>query len=165
MPKPKSKEELILQSQNYFEQLIKLVFSIPPRERMKPFQTQGMNRNIRDVLIHLHAWHLLFLSWYRLGMKGKKAEMPAVGFSWKETPALNQKIWAENQTKDLASSIRNLKSSYTKVQRIIAAHSNEELYTKQKYPWTGSTSLAAYLISNTSSHYQWGIRQIKKGLV
>ncbi|WP_245535057.1 ClbS/DfsB family four-helix bundle protein [Leadbettera azotonutricia] len=31
----------------------------------------------------------------------------------------------------------------------------------QKYPWTGTTSLRAYFIYNTSSHYEWGLKTIK----
>jgi hypothetical protein len=37
----------------------------------------------------------------------------------------------------------------------------EELFTKKKYQWTGTTSLGAYLVSATSSHYDWGLKTIK----
>ena len=35
---------------------------------------------------------------------------------------------------------------------------------KKKYKWTGSTSLGAYLVSATSSHYDWAYKLIKKCL-
>jgi hypothetical protein len=44
---------------------------------------------------------------------------------------------------------------------LIEKHTDEELFTKQKYKWTGTTSLGSYLVSATSSHYDWGIKQIK----
>ncbi|MDR1911573.1 MAG: ClbS/DfsB family four-helix bundle protein, partial [Helicobacteraceae bacterium] len=37
----------------------------------------------------------------------------------------------------------------------------DELFTKNKYEWTGTTSLGSYLISATSSHYDWGLKTIK----
>jgi hypothetical protein len=44
---------------------------------------------------------------------------------------------------------------------IIEKHTDEELFTKKKYAWTGTTSLGSYLISATSSHYDWGLKTIK----
>jgi hypothetical protein len=121
-----------------------------------------MNRNERDVLAHLHQWHLMMLQWHRVGMKGGKAEMPAPGFSWKDTPALNRQIWEDCQLEDLKSVQRQLRESYRKVYKLSESHSEEELFTKKRYPWTGSTSLGAYLISNTSSHYDWAFKLIRK---
>jgi hypothetical protein len=44
---------------------------------------------------------------------------------------------------------------------LIEKHTDDELFTKKKYPWTGTTSLGAFLISATSSHYDWGLKTIK----
>lgn len=54
--------------------------------------------------------------------------------------------------------------SFEKVFPIIEKHTDEELFTKKKYKWTGSTSLGSYLISATSSHYDWALKLMKKGL-
>ncbi|HOP45228.1 MAG TPA: ClbS/DfsB family four-helix bundle protein, partial [Flavobacteriales bacterium] len=40
----------------------------------------------------------------------------------------------------------------------------EELFEKKRYRWTGSTSLGAYLVSATSSHYDWALKLIQKVL-
>ena len=55
-----------------------------------------------------------------------------------------------------------LDTSFKKVQKVIVKHSNDELFEKQKFKWTGSTSLGAYIISATSSHYDWALKLIKK---
>lgn len=39
--------------------------------------------------------------------------------------------------------------------------SNEALFSKGFYSWTGTTTLGAYFISNTSSHYDWAIKKLK----
>jgi hypothetical protein len=47
---------------------------------------------------------------------------------------------------------------------MIEKHTDEELFEKKKYPWTGSTSLGAYFISATCSHYLWAYDLIRKWL-
>jgi len=55
-----------------------------------------------------------------------------------------------------------LKSSFAKVQKVIKSHSDEELFEKKRYKWTGSTSMGSYLISATSSHYDWAMKLLQK---
>ena len=40
-------------------------------------------------------------------------------------------------------------------------YSNEELFTKKYFNWTGTTDLGSYFVSTTSSHYDWAIKKIK----
>ena len=42
--------------------------------------------------------------------------------------------------------------------------SNEELFTKKAFDWTGTTSLGSYCVSATFSHYDWATKDIKKAL-
>ena len=165
MPRPQTKTDLLNLSQESFDKLLSIVDQMDPILKMKAFPDQYMNRNIRDVLAHLHAWHLLFLEWYRIGMKGDKPDMPAPGYTWKTTGTLNKKIQEDYSSSTLSGIIRKLKRSHGQVMTIINRHSQEELFTKKKYKWTGSTSLGAYLVSSTSSHYNWALKLIKKALM
>jgi hypothetical protein len=54
--------------------------------------------------------------------------------------------------------------SHGEVMALIEAHTDAELFTRKRYAWTGSTSLGAYLVSCTSSHYDWALKLIRKGL-
>ena len=162
MPKPKTKDELLNLSSQNFMKLHDLIDTLSPEEQQKNFPEGTMNRNIRDVLAHLHHWHLMFLEWYAIGMKGVKPDMPAKGYTWKNTPELNQDIWSKYQDTDLHVIKQQLNTSFEQLQTIILRHSNDELFEKKRYKWTGSTSLGAYLIANTSSHYDWAFRLIKK---
>ncbi len=164
MPRPKTKSELIKASQENYNTLMALIGSYPEEKVNKEFPPGKLYRNIRDVLAHLHHWHLMMLDWYEVGMKGEKPHMPAKGYTWKTLPELNKVIWQQYLDKDL-NTVKNLfNKSYQKVQSLIVQHSNEELFEKKRYHWTGSTSLGAYLISNTSSHYDWAIKKIKKSM-
>jgi hypothetical protein len=162
MSRPKSKVELLQKSKEEFNQLMEFTGQLPKEERSLEFPKGTLNRNIRDVLTHLHQWHLMLLEWYNIGMSGKQPDMPAPGFTWKETPQLNKAIREKYKTTLWDEAIRLLKESHMRVLRIIESHSDTELFEKKYYPWTGSTSLGAYLISSTSSHYEWALKLITK---
>lgn len=162
MARPKSKDELIELSNLNYNKLMDLVMQYTKQEKNREFPKGTLNRNIKDVLAHLHKWHLMMLEWYKIGMNGEKPDMPAKGYTWKTLPELNKKIWQEYKNVKFEEAKELLDSSFFKVQKLIANHSNEELFEKKRYKWTGTTSLGAYLISNTSSHYDWALKLIKK---
>ena len=163
MPRPKTKEELLELSQKNFDRLNDLVDSYSAEDQRTDFISGTMNRNVRDVLSHLHHWHLMMLDWYTVGMTGVKPYMPAKGYTWKTTPALNKIIWEKYQETDLNEVRQMLQNSFEKLRNVILRHSNEELFEKKRYQWTGTTSLGSYWVSATSSHYDWAWKLIKKG--
>ncbi len=162
MARPKSKPELLKLSNENFKKLNDFIEQKNKEEQNKEFPKGTMNRNIRDVLAHLHHWHLMMLDWYKVGMSGQKPEMPARGFTWKTTPDLNKWILEHYKNSDLGDVKNLLKESFQEVQKIIERHSNQELFEKKRYKWTGTTSLGSYLVSATSSHYDWALKLIKK---
>ncbi len=162
MPRPKTKTELLNLSEQNFNKLMDFVESFTESDQQREFPEGTMNRNIRDVLAHLHHWHLMMLRWYEVGMAGNKPDMPAKGYTWKDTSALNHTIWQQYSKTDLEEVKMLLRDSFLNVYTIIETHTNEELFEKKRYKWTGSTSLGAYLISATSSHYDWALKLIKK---
>jgi len=162
MARPKNKSELLDLSKKYFESIVEFIENLPQAEQNKAFPEGTLNRTIRDVLMHLHHWHLMMLEWYAIGMMGEKPEMPAKGYTWKTTPELNKWIWEKYANTPLTDAKVNFYSSYKNVRRLIEKHSDEELFEKKRYKWTGTTSLGAYLVSATSSHYEWALKLIKK---
>ncbi|MDT0605758.1 ClbS/DfsB family four-helix bundle protein [Croceitalea rosinachiae] len=162
MPRPKTKADLITQSQGNYKKLLDYVDAFSTQEQLAEFPQGTLNRNIRDVLAHLNHWNLMMLKWYTLGMKGEKPAMPAEGYTWKTMPDLNRKIQERYNDTALEDIKGELVQSFERLQVIIAGHSNEELFTKKRYKWTGSTSLGAYLISTASSHYDWAYKLIKR---
>ncbi len=165
MPRPKTKEELLSLGKTNFERLLALIDAIPEAKRMSEFPEGMLNRNVRDVLAHLHHWHIMMLSWYEVGMSGEKPDMPAKGYTWKTVPQLNREIQRKYAEMPLHKVKAMILESYKEIQQLISRHSNDELFEKKRYFWTGSTSLGSYLISATSSHYDWGYKLIKKALI
>ena len=162
MPRPKNKSELLEMGKENFEKLNSYIDQLTPQQQETEFPEGTINRNIRDILAHMHHWHLMMIEWYKAGMSGKKPEMPAPGYSWKTTPELNKKIWKTYTDIPLKKTRNLFETSFQNVRKIINSHSDKDLFTKKKYPWTGSTSMGSYLVSATSSHYDWGLKLIKK---
>jgi hypothetical protein len=162
MGRPKNKTDLLSFSKTNYQNLMELIASYSEEEKNKDFPPGTLNLNIRDVLGHLHHWHLMFLEWYEVGMAGSKPDMPVKGYSWKNTPELNVMIQKKYENVPLGKMHLLFNTSFKEVFLIIEKHSNEELFTKRRYKWTGSTSLGAYLVSATSSHYDWAIKLIKR---
>jgi len=146
MPKPINKTQLIQACKAEQVKLLSFIESIPLEKRQDDFINPGLNKNIRDVIGHLHHWHLLFLGWYDVGMKGEKPKMPTADHKWNQMPLLNQEIQRIYLDKSLNEVLKLQEDSYLKLLKIIETHTDAELFTKKKYTWTGSTSLAIYII-------------------
>ncbi|MDX1350453.1 MAG: ClbS/DfsB family four-helix bundle protein [Putridiphycobacter sp.] len=162
MARPKNKRELLDLSKQNYEALMAFIDQLSVQEQLADFPEGTMNRTISDVLMHLHHWHHMMNDWYTVGMTGKKPDMPAKGYTWKTTPALNRWIWEQYKNTPLQDAIALFKASYQSIRSLIESHSDEELFEKKRYKWTGTTSLGSYLVSATSSHYDWALKLIKK---
>lgn len=75
---------------------------------------------------------------------------------------MNIEFWKKHQQTPLEEAKRELQGSHLQVMDVIKTFSNEELFTNKYFSWTGTTSLGAYCVSSTSSHYDWAIKKIKK---
>lgn len=162
MARPTTRDSLIGASDTGFRLLLEEVEAIPVDFRGEEFPFEGRDRTLRDVVCHLHEWHKLMLGWYEVGMRGDKPAIPAAGYTWKTTPDLNRELWSEHQGTSLEDALALLRRSHQQVHDLILRHTDEELFTKQLFAWTGTTSLGAYLVSSTSSHYDWGLKKVRK---
>ena len=162
MPRAKSKESLIKNSQDNFESLFYIINELPSKDILREFTFLHREKNIRDVLMHLYYWHKMMLSWYKKGMAGETFLMPAREYTWRQTPELNQILFLKYQNITYEEANELLHASHEKIMILMLKHSEDELFTKKRYSWTGSTSLASYLISSSSSHYSWALKLIKK---
>lgn len=72
MARPKNKRELLGASQQSYEKLMEYTDRCTEEAKETVFPVGTMNRNIRDVLAHLHHWHIMMLEWYKVRMVGTK---------------------------------------------------------------------------------------------
>lgn len=164
MPRPLNKADLLSLSESNLNKLLALIESLPPALRERSFDGNELNdrdKTIADVVCHLHEWHNLVLGWYQVGLTGKKPAIPGEGITWQTLPILNRRIYDQYAGTPLPTALGLLQKSHAALTDLVRSHSDEELFTKKKYAWTGTTSLGAYLISATSSHYDWAWKTLK----
>jgi hypothetical protein len=114
------------------------------------------------MLVHLEAWHRMFLEWERVGRAGEVAEMPAPGHTCKTTPALNMEIHERHVGDSWETVVASLRESHARVRTVIESYSDDDLVTKKRYRWTESTSVGSYAVSATTSHYDWAAKHLRK---
>ena len=171
MPRPKTKEGLVLVSKENYENLKLFISKLSEDELQTPFDFSRdqkkkeahwkRDKNLRDVLIHLYEWQQLLLTWVHSNQKGHDIPFLPEHYTWKTHGEMNVAIWKRHQKTSLEEATRHLEQSYREVLELIEVLSDDELFTKGVYKWTGGTSLGSYFVSSTSSHYDWAIKKLK----
>lgn len=161
MARPTTKDTLIAAANGEFDKLWKLIDSMQEEKQQAEFSFEDRDRNLRDVLIHLYEWHQLLLKWVNSNKEGKATNFLPEPYNWKTYSQMNVEFWKKHQTTPLVEAKTDLNESHLEVIKLIKSFSNEELFTKKHFPWTGTTSLGSYCVSATSSHYDWAIKKIK----
>lgn len=164
MPRPTTRDALLAASASEYAKLQQALADFPETLRediswSAPIDDQS--RNPRDVITHLHAWHLMAMEWCRIGDAGGTPQVPGPGRSWRETPAINAEIWERYAATSYADALGLLTASHAEITDLITTHTDEQLFSKDVYPWTRSTTLGAYFVSSTSSHYTWALKTLK----
>ena len=172
MSRPKTKTELLEAADMQFNKLWALIDSLPEEEQNKTFDFGDVSlekeahwkrdKNTRDVLIHLYEWHQLLLNWVKTNQKGKPKPFLPKPYTWKTYGDMNVEFWEKHQKTSYADSVKLLKQSHAKVMIMIEGFTDDELFEKKHFDWTGTTSLGSYCVSATSSHYDWAIKKIKR---
>ncbi|MCC8187295.1 MAG: ClbS/DfsB family four-helix bundle protein [Bacteroides sp.] len=162
MARPTNKQDLLTTANRQFDKLCKLIDTMPGEKRQGTFSFADRDRNLRDVLIHLYEWHQLFLNWVRSNKAGVLINFLPEPYNWKTYPQMNMEFWKHHQTTHIEKAIAQLKESHAEVLKVVEPFTDEELFIKKYFPWTGSTHLGSYAISTTSSHYDWAIKKLKK---
>lgn len=160
MGRPTSKPELLAAMAGEFEALFAEIDRLTPEQLM----AEGAcgQWSVKDLLSHLDAWHRMFLSWEEQGRRGDTPAMPAPGYSWSDTPALNDAIWRRTRDDPWDDVLARFRDSHEGVRSAVDGYGDADLFTKRRYPWTGTTSVGSYAVSATSSHYAWARTLIRR---
>ncbi|AEE47267.1 ClbS/DfsB family four-helix bundle protein [Cellulomonas fimi] len=171
MPRPTTKDQLLAAAASRFDALTALIDSMTDDERDAAFdfapdhrRTEAhwsRDKNLRDVLVHLHEWHLLLLEWVATNERGVARPFLPEPYTWKTYGQMNEEIWARHQATPLPHARELLDSSHARVTEMIERFTDAELFEKQHFAWTGTTTLGSYCVSATSSHYDWAAKKLR----
>jgi len=171
MPRPATKPDLIKAANEQFEKMWQLIDSMTDNERSATFNF-GENfsqkeahwkrdKNLRDVLVHLYEWHQLLLNWVSANQNNDAKPFLPAPYTWKTYGDMNVMFWENHQSTSYADAKTMLLDSYEKVLAVIEAFTNDELFERKHFSWTGTSTLGSYCVSVTSSHYDWAMKKIK----
>ena len=172
MPRPTTKTELITAADNQWDNLWKLINSIPDGAQTVIFNFGNdtklkeahwqRDKNLRDVFIHLCEWHKLLLNWTQTNLNGEARPFLPEPYNWKTYGEMNAGFWKKHQATPYDEAVMLLRESHGKVMALIETLSDDELFEKKHFSWTGTSTLGSYCISVTASHYDWAMKKIKK---
>ena len=172
MPRPTTKTELIAAANEQWDKLWKMINSIPGGAESVVFDLGddpklkeahwNRDKNLRDVLVHLYEWHRLLLDWTAANFGGETKSFLPAPYTWKTYGDMNAAFWEKHQSTSYADAAAMLRESHGKVMALIESLSDEELFEKQHFSWTGTTNIGSYCISVTASHYDWAMKKMKQ---
>jgi hypothetical protein len=161
MARATTKQELIIAGNEQFRKLWELINSMSDEEQNAVFMFDDRDKNLRDVLVHLYEWHQLLLNWATANRNGETKPFLPTPYNWRTYPEMNVEFWKKHQNTPYEVSKTMLTESHAKVMALIKTFSDEELFTKKHFTWTGTSTLGSYCVSATSSHYDWAMKKIK----
>jgi Uncharacterized conserved protein len=162
MARPNTKSDLLAASKTGYAKLWQQINSLSDKVRSGTFNFEDRDKNIRDIIIHLHEWHNLLLNWIESNMNNEEKTFLPVPYTWKSYSAMNIEFWEKHQHTPYENAKESLDESHNKVTALINQFSDDELFMKKHFKWTGTTNLGSYCVSATSSHYDWAMKKIKK---
>jgi hypothetical protein len=165
MSRPTNKEELLKAAEETFDKLKPMIstdiaFDGAIAEAGKEAHW-SRDKNVRDVLVHLYEWHVLLLNWFESNMNAVSQPFLPEQYNWKNYGEMNIEFCRKHQNTTFEEAQKLLFDSHKKIIKLIKNLSNDELFEKKHFKWTGTTSIGAYCISATSAHYDWAIKKLK----
>ena len=149
MPRPRTKEDLMIAAKENYDKLNVLIAKLSDEELNTPFDFSSdekkkeahwkRDKNLRDILIHLYEWHQLLLNWVDTNLKGV----------------------AKPFNTSLEDAKEMFHKSHKDILELAERFTNKELFSKDVYKWVGGSVLGSYFVSTTSSHYDWAMKKLK----
>lgn len=161
MPRPMTKAQFLQEIHQEQTALEEYLATLTPEEMIQPGAIGKWS--VKDVLAHLVEWEQMLLGWHKAGLRGKTPSLPAEGFKWSQLPALNQHIYEQRRDQPPKDVLKQFRSSYRQILKVLHGLSEKDLFTPGRYAWTKKNSLATYFIPGTSSHYRWARTEMRKG--
>lgn len=176
MPRPTNKSDLLKAANDEFAKLCKILENTPKELLNSDFKTalpkNTRDKNARDVLVHLFEWQKMLenfilnnldLSGIKITQKASVTPFLPSPYNFKTYPKLNIELHKKHQNTSFETAFNELKTSHERILALLTKISEDDLFTKARFKFTLSSSLASYAISSTSSHYVWAIKQLKAG--
>lgn len=147
-----AKRELVERIEREHAAFVEVAATIPVR-RWREKGVWGDGWTVADLHAHLAEWHRMLLRWIEDGRAGRTPELPAPGFTWRETPALNREIQRRFARRSAARLEVEFEETYAQVLELVRGLREKELLEPGHFAWTRKLPLSSFIAPNTCSHY------------
>jgi len=161
--KYESKQALLDDIRREHDALVGRLHDIPTKQWREP-GVWGDGWTLCDLVAHLAEWQHMFLAWYDDGVAGVQPQMPAPGYTWRETPRLNHAIWEKHRSRSPSAVRADFDAGYQRIVQIVESLSADQLLSPGHFPWTSRYPLTTYLGPNTASHYRFASKVVRRWL-
>lgn len=159
MARATSKPELLDEIARERHKLEELLASIPGERKLEEV-ADGLS--VKDLLAHRTEWGRMLLGWYDQARAGDDPAVPSAEFKWNQLPALNARIQRRFADVPLDRIEADFVEVHDRLYATVEAMTHEELFGAAHYPFTGTTTLAAYVTSASSAHYRSAAKLIRR---
>jgi len=122
--------------------------------------TDGMS--VKDFLAHRTEWGRMAIRWYEEAKAGGAPAVPTEDYKWNQLKELNADINRRFADTPLDVVESDFADVHDRLYELIDGTTDEELFTKKYYEFTGTSDLATYLNSASASHYRSARRHVQK---
>lgn len=160
MPVPRTKKELLAAIENEYILLKEAIRNLDEKQMQTPGVCEKWS--VKDLMAHLVAWKLMFLGWYRKGLRGENFKTPADDLKWNQTPILNERIYQQWKDEPLEKILHDFDTTHLEMVKLANSLPEEQLFQKYLYPWMNTVYLARWIDAQTGMHYRWARILIRK---
>jgi hypothetical protein len=159
MARATSKAELLEEIACERRKLEGLLAAIPAERKLEEV-TDGLS--VKDLLAHRTEWGRMLLRWYAEARDGVISAVPSAQFKWNQLPDLNAQIQLRFANVPLEQVEKDFADVHDRLYAVVATMDEDELFDARHYPFTGSTTLAAYVTSASAAHYRSAKKTIQR---
>jgi len=162
MSRPTNKVDLIAFSQQTYQELMDFIYSLSEKARYQTFKTRDRDKNIRDLIYHLHAWHMKLIEWFQIEREGGTPILPSPGYTWDDMEEINEMFYEDCQTYTLDHTLNLIEKSHQDLLKLIDTYDEEVLCTAGHFKWAGKAPVSNLIDAIMAHHYEWGLSTLKK---
>ncbi|MFP4234662.1 MAG: ClbS/DfsB family four-helix bundle protein [Nitriliruptoraceae bacterium] len=159
MARATSKSQLLDEIARERRRLDDLLASIPADRKLEEV-ADGLS--VKDLLAHRTEWGRMLLRWHDEARAGRVPAVPTPGFKWNQLPALNAQIQQRFADVPLERVEAEFADVHDRLYTVVEAMDEEELFGAHFYPFTGNTTLAAYVTSASAAHYRSATKLVRR---